>query len=114
MPTALAVFWGEELWRRVRADADSEEMSVYDYMAKRTSPATLLGALAAASDTLTANFGTWKTPWGEINRFQRLTGDIVQPFKVLPKVCIKDKSKCVHRRDCRVDGCIHTRQKNRH
>jgi len=24
--------------------------------------------------------GTWRTPWGEINRFQRLTGDIVQPF----------------------------------
>ena len=23
---------------------------------------------------------TWKTPWGDINRFQRLTGDIVQPF----------------------------------
>ncbi len=22
----------------------------------------------------------WKTPWGDINRFQRLTGDIVQPF----------------------------------
>ena len=27
-----------------------------------------------------ADFGTWKTPWGDINRFQRLTGDIVQPF----------------------------------
>ena len=80
VPTALAVFWGEDLWRRVRADAESEEMSVYDFMAKRTTPAQLLGALAAASDTLTANFGSWKTPWGDINRFQRLTGDIVQPF----------------------------------
>ncbi len=40
----------------------------------------LLQALAAASDKLTADFGTWKTPWGDINRFQRLTGDIVQPF----------------------------------
>ena len=37
-------------------------------------------ALAAASDRLTRDFGTWRTPWGEINRFQRLTGDIVQPF----------------------------------
>ena len=37
-------------------------------------------ALAAASDTLTADFGTWKTPWGNINRFQRLTDDIVHPF----------------------------------
>jgi acyl-homoserine lactone acylase PvdQ len=40
----------------------------------------LLQALAAASDKLTADFGSWRTPWGDINRFQRLTGDIVQPF----------------------------------
>ena len=80
VPTSLAVFWGEDLWRRVRADAESEDMSVYDFMAKKATPEQLLGALAAASDTLTAQFGTWKTAWGEINRFQRLTGDIVQPF----------------------------------
>ncbi len=29
---------------------------------------------------MTADFGKWQTPWGEINRFQRLNGDIVQPF----------------------------------
>ena len=40
----------------------------------------LLQSLAAASDRLAADFGNWKTPWGDINRFQRLTGDIVQPF----------------------------------
>ena len=31
-------------------------------------------------DQLAADFGKWDTPWGEVNRFQRLTGDIVQPF----------------------------------
>jgi len=40
----------------------------------------LLRSLAAASDRLTADFGTWKTPWGEINRFQRLTDDFVPHF----------------------------------
>ncbi len=40
----------------------------------------LLESLAAASDKLKADFGSWKTPWGEINRFERLNGDIVQPF----------------------------------
>jgi acyl-homoserine lactone acylase PvdQ len=40
----------------------------------------LLESLSDASDRLAADFGTWKTPWGDINRFQRLTGDIVQPF----------------------------------
>jgi acyl-homoserine-lactone acylase len=49
-------------------------------VAQRASPDVLLGALAAASDTLTANFGTWKTPWGNINRFQRLDDEIVSHF----------------------------------
>ena len=80
VPTSLAVFWGEELQRAVGADARSEEVSVDVYMATRTSPAQRLQALAKASEKLEADFGSWKTPWGDINRFQRLTGDIVQPF----------------------------------
>ena len=55
-------------------------MTAYDYMATRATAAQRLGALAAATGRLTRDFGTWKTPWGEINRFQRLTGDIVQRF----------------------------------
>jgi acyl-homoserine-lactone acylase len=39
-----------------------------------------LQALADASARLEQDFGTWRTPWGEINRFQRITGDIEQPF----------------------------------
>ena len=80
IPTTLAVFWGEELQRAVGADARSEELSVDEYLAKRTTPEQRLQALATASEKLTADFGSWKTPWGDINRFQRLTGDIVQPF----------------------------------
>jgi len=67
VPTSLAVFWGEEVRRRYGNDA-------------KGTPEQLLQSLSAASDRLTADFGKWKTPWGEINRFQRLTGDIVQPF----------------------------------
>jgi acyl-homoserine-lactone acylase len=43
-------------------------------------PEQMVGNLAAASDRLTADFGTWKTPWGEINRFQRNDANIVQVF----------------------------------
>ena len=67
-PTSLAVFWGEEVRRKVRGDVE------------QASGEQLLQALAAASDRLAADFGKWQTPWGDINRFQRLTGDIVQPF----------------------------------
>ena len=51
-----------------------------EYIATRVPADALLTALATASDKLVADFGKWQTPWGEINRFQRLTGDIVQPF----------------------------------
>jgi acyl-homoserine-lactone acylase len=80
VPTSLAVFWGEGMWKASRADAQDEGMSVYDFVATRTTPEQKLQVLAAASDKLEQNFGSWKTPWGDINRFQRLTGDIVQPF----------------------------------
>jgi len=33
--------------------------------------------LANASDKLASDFGSWKTPWGDINRFQRLNDDTV-------------------------------------
>jgi len=80
VPTSLAVFWGEELWQRVTAAARQENISVYEYMEKRATAQQQIDALAAVSDTLAADFGTWRTPWGEINRFQRLTADIVHPF----------------------------------
>ncbi len=44
------------------------------------SAADQLRALAAASDKLTADFGKWQTPWGDINRFQRVNDDIVAKF----------------------------------
>jgi acyl-homoserine-lactone acylase len=48
--------------------------------AEAPSPEQLVQNLAAASDRLAADFGTWKTPWGQINRFQRNDGAIVQQF----------------------------------
>jgi len=80
IPTSLAVFWGEDVRRRLGGGGRrGGGASVDDAIA--SAPADqLLQSLAAASDRLQADFGTWKTPWGDINRFQRLTGDIVQPF----------------------------------
>jgi len=80
VPTSLAVFWGEEMFGQVGADARRAGVPVYDYIAARTTADQKLRALAAASDRLERDFGRWRTPWGEINRFQRLTGDLVQPF----------------------------------
>jgi acyl-homoserine-lactone acylase len=78
--TSLAVFWGEALWKDVADDASKAGVSIYDYMAERATPQQKLQSLLAASNRLMEDFGNWRTPWGQINRFQRLTGDIVQPF----------------------------------
>jgi len=80
VPTSLAVFWGEEVRRAFGDVAKKAGMPVEDYIAGKAPAAVLLQSLAVASDKLEASFGSWKTPWGDINRFQRLTGDIVQPF----------------------------------
>src|SRR5690606_28452914 len=37
--------------------------------------------LAAAVGRLEADFGGWRTPWGEINRFQRVSANLVQEFE---------------------------------
>ena len=78
--TSLAVYWGEDVSRRVGADARRAGMSADAYIEHGASGDVLLQSLATASDKLAADFGKWKTPWGDINRFQRMNGDIVQQF----------------------------------
>jgi acyl-homoserine-lactone acylase len=80
VPTSLAVFWGEDIRRHTVDDARKAGISVEEYIGTKAPSQLLLQSLGAASDRLTTDFGTWKTPWGDINRFQRLNGDIVQPF----------------------------------
>jgi acyl-homoserine-lactone acylase len=74
--TSLAVFWGTDIFHRVSAAAHAAKMSPEDYVVRRATRAQLLDSLAAASNKLAADFGTWETPWGNINRFQRLDDKI--------------------------------------
>ena len=80
VPTSVAMFYGEELFRRLTAEARTANMNVYDFTRTRATAQQRLDALDAAVTKLQQDFGTWKTPWGEINRFQRLTADITQTF----------------------------------
>ena len=80
VPTTLAVFWGTGLIPRVAREARAAGLSPISYAATRATPGLLLDALAAATDTLAAAFGTWNTPWGEVNRFQRIDDSIASHF----------------------------------
>jgi acyl-homoserine-lactone acylase len=80
VPTSLGIYWLQDLVKTHGPAAKEAGIPVLEYAERRLTPAQRLEALARASATLDSAFGTWRTPWGEINRFQRLTGDIVQPF----------------------------------
>jgi acyl-homoserine-lactone acylase len=80
VPTALAIFWGQELIERKGAAARDADEPVYDYLLRYLTAAERIDGLAAAVAKLQRDFGQWRTPWGDINRYQRLTDDIVQPF----------------------------------
>jgi len=78
--TSLAIYWGEEVTSRARQADPGSSKSVFDYIATEVPDNILLEALTKAVTRLTDDFGKWKTPWGEINRYQRINGDIVQQF----------------------------------
>ncbi|GLQ46000.1 hypothetical protein GCM10007862_10510 [Dyella lipolytica] len=80
MPTTLAVFWGDILWDKMDKADNAEGVSIYDRMAQKAGAKARLDALSEASDRLEKDFGSWGVPWGEVNRYQRLNGAIVQPF----------------------------------
>ena len=80
VPTALAVYWGEEIGGRFAGAMRNSAMSADDYIARKAPATELVESLAVASDKLTVAFGNWKIPWGDINRYQRLNGNIVQKF----------------------------------
>ena len=80
VPQSVATFYGDDLWTKVQAEARKANVSNYEYMRSKATSQQRLESLAAAMDKLTADFGKWQTPWGDINRFQRNDGAIVQKF----------------------------------
>lgn len=91
VPTALAVFLGQELTKLVykRSDARPRQLALINYMEQQTSDEDKLQALSATLARLEAGFGSWQTPWGEINRFQRVDGSISEAFNdSLPSIPI--------------------------
>ncbi|GAA4029649.1 penicillin acylase family protein [Hymenobacter glaciei] len=81
----VAIYWGERVLAKARSRMPSAQPQL-DYIAftkfamANTSPQEKTAALAEAIEDLTRDFGTWKMPWGDVNRFQRLTGRIEESY----------------------------------
>jgi acyl-homoserine lactone acylase PvdQ len=80
--TTLAIYWAMKLRQQTAArltDYD-DQLSIIDFLAYKTYDREKLKALAVAIKDLENDFGSWKQPWGELNRYQRLNGNIESVF----------------------------------
>ena len=77
---SLAMFWGDALIKLQAAPAGEPRNKSMARLARDTSADQKLAALSTAVDRLQREFGNWKMPWGEINRYQRISGAIDHPF----------------------------------
>jgi acyl-homoserine lactone acylase PvdQ len=82
--TTLAVEWGQRIISSVyRTPASGETEGLVERARKfatMATPAQLIPPLLAVINDLQNKFKRWQVPWGEINRFQRLSGDIDSKF----------------------------------
>ncbi len=80
--TTLAVYWAQKLRQNVasRIPPKSDQLSVIQYLAEQTTAQEKIDAFKETLDDLRKDFGTWRMPWGELNRFQRLDGKIDAGF----------------------------------
>ena len=72
----LAHFYGMNYLARVTFPADISEMERITMLGTTTPPSQRLEVFADTVAMLVDDYGDWRTPWGEINRFQRLSGAI--------------------------------------
>ncbi len=84
--TTLAIEWGTALLPLIARTADENDYEYTDqvrrtsWFAENAKPNDLLRTLLSVINELDVKFGTWRIPWGKINRFQRISPDIDSKF----------------------------------
>jgi acyl-homoserine-lactone acylase len=72
-------FWGDEIWKLSISPDWDDGLPVYAHLQK-LSGEQKLKALEVGVGRLKRDFGRWQVPWGEVNRFQRISPAIDHPF----------------------------------
>jgi len=82
--TTLAVEWAQLLnpvIRKIYVDpGENDQVQSTQLFADTASTKTLLVPFEQVIKTLTSKFGTWQMPWGDINRYQRISSDFNQSY----------------------------------
>lgn len=76
----LAHFYGTRYYSEGKYDKGMTPMERVIFWGSDSPNGEKLRIFEAVINHLNEDFGTWKMPWGEVHRYQRLTGDIRQPF----------------------------------
>jgi acyl-homoserine-lactone acylase len=78
--TTLANEWGYKLnpiiQKSYTSQGEMDQVENTIQFAKTATPEQLIPQLQIVVSELKTKFGTWQIPWGELNRFQRFSGDI--------------------------------------
>ena len=77
---SLAMFYGDALQKKLKAAPGEPGNKKMMRLSPDTSPEQKIEALDEGVARLERDFGRWQVPWGEINRFQRISPAIEQPF----------------------------------
>jgi acyl-homoserine lactone acylase PvdQ len=77
---SLAHFYGTLYGDSGEKPEGLEGNELVEYFGARSPHSERLRIFSDAVRKLEADFGRWRTPWGEINRYQRLTGEIEQRY----------------------------------
>jgi len=79
----LAHFYGSKtlLWGMSgKMKKRPTQIELFTNFEKYSAKGDRLRIFEAVIDELTSDFGTWEIPWGDVNRYQRLNGDVRQEF----------------------------------
>ncbi|MGE5562946.1 MAG: penicillin acylase family protein, partial [Bacillota bacterium] len=79
IPNTLAQFWGDELAKAATSRDWDDHRNFFRHMEALT-PAEKLDTFTRGLDRLERDFGSWRVPWGEVNRFQRISPSIEGVF----------------------------------
>ncbi len=78
--TTLAIEWAQKLQGAINLANAPDFVARVAVFAKTAAPADLLKPLAATIRDLQGRFSAWAIPWGTINRYQRLTGQLQESY----------------------------------
>lgn len=82
--TTLAIEWAQKLSPAIMQvyidQGEKDQVEKTKEFAKTASNEKLLGTMAETINELQSKFGKREMPWGELNRFQRLTGKINEVY----------------------------------